>query len=345
MGASENDARVGWGARCYRQGVTRIQLGDGYHGSHAMNPIEISAILVTYNNEAHIKRCLTTLSEALSTYSWELVVWDNCSLDSTTDLIKAHTPPGCLVTHHSANVGFAAAVNAAVGSSSGRYLLLVNPDTEVPCDAPQLLHDALESDSSIGVAGALIHSQYGSRLAGGGWAPSVPRMLSEAFALPSLLPMMSKTGIYARRCCVPGSGAYAVDWVAGTFLMTSRQTWDAAGGMSEQWFMYCEDIDFGMRVQAQGMRAVLVPSVRVFHVGGGSDPGGSSTASLQVSAIRDIYEIWADSGLVRKVLFDVALWLYFAGRFLTGVGQRSRRLRPIRLSASRSPVGPTRSRQ
>ena len=55
------------------------------------------------------------------------------------------------------------------------------------------------------------------------------------------------------------------DWVAGMFMVLRSETFRAAGGFDEGYFLYYEDVDLCWRLQRSGLRAALLPTVRAIH--------------------------------------------------------------------------------
>jgi len=66
---------------------------------------------------------------------------------------------------------------------------------------------------------------------------------------------------YARRR--PETGR---DWVNAAFLLLPSKVWRALGGFDVRYFMYCEDVDFCLRLRLLGWKLVAAP-VTVGHAG------------------------------------------------------------------------------
>lgn len=56
-----------------------------------------------------------------------------------------------------------------------------------------------------------------------------------------------------------------VPWVAGSCLMVRRDAFTAVGGFDDGFFLYFEDIDFCLRLRAEGMRVRYDPRVTLVH--------------------------------------------------------------------------------
>jgi GT2 family glycosyltransferase len=98
----------------------------------------------------------------------------------------------------------------------------------------------------------------------GGWEPSPIRALVHAVGLHKLFP---RAGLYARP--VPGR-PLQLDWVSGCCMAVSARIFRELGGLDEGYFVYSDDVDFGRRVRAAGLRLRLRTDICVPHQGAGS---------------------------------------------------------------------------
>ena len=114
----------------------------------------VSVIVVTMNNHVFLKLCLTSVLGSTATPSYELIVVDNGSSDSTPaylqDLASHH--PAIVVIQNARNLGFAPANNQALAVARGDVLVLLNDDTIV---SPGWLGHLCEyaADPQIGLLG------------------------------------------------------------------------------------------------------------------------------------------------------------------------------------------------
>jgi len=56
-----------------------------------------------------------------------------------------------------------------------------------------------------------------------------------------------------------------VDWVSGSFLILRRGLLETVGLFDEQFFLYCEDVDYCRRVKEAGYRVFYVPEAKITH--------------------------------------------------------------------------------
>lgn len=92
--------------------------------------ITLSIVIVNYNVCGFLEQCLLSVGEAVKAIPHEIFVVDNASTDDSPQYIPARFPQVKYI-YNTENVGFARANNQAIGLSTGRYVLLLNPDTVV----------------------------------------------------------------------------------------------------------------------------------------------------------------------------------------------------------------------
>ena len=95
---------------------------------------DLSVIVVNWNGGELLARCLAAVPAGAGGLSHEVLVVDNGSRDGSPAMVRERFPDVTLL-EPGRNLGFAAANNLAAARACGRYLVLLNPDTEIvgPC--------------------------------------------------------------------------------------------------------------------------------------------------------------------------------------------------------------------
>jgi N-acetylglucosaminyl-diphospho-decaprenol L-rhamnosyltransferase len=184
------------------------------------------------------------------------------------------------------NGGFAAANNAGIRRARAPFLVLLNPDVVLYDDAIGRLVRLLQRDPSIGCVGPGLRRPDGSvQPYAFGTEPRPWFLLSRG--LKRLAAMRhGLEGISGRL----GTQPIAVDWVAGTCLVTREDVLKAVGLLDERYFLYWEDVDWCLRVRKHGWRVVLDPGVMVTHVGGAST--GATASAHYYRSLVEFYRKW-----------------------------------------------------
>ncbi len=220
-------------------------------------------VVVTYNSQAEIGRCLDSLAAA---GAHEVVVIDNASTDDTVS--EARSRPGVRVVANPWNRGFAAAANQGIELVQQDFVLLLNPDTEVRGGLETLVH-ACEQPGIAAAGGRLIGPD--GQVQAGFMVRRLPAPATLAFEALGINRLWPGNPINRRYRCVgfDAEQPAEVEQPAGAFLMLRRDAWRALGGFDETFFpLWFEDVDFCKRAAETGYNVCYVPSAVAVHAGG-----------------------------------------------------------------------------
>ena len=112
---------------------------------------DLAIIIVSTNEARWLTPCLSSVFAHAGAIEVDAVVADNESTDGTRDLVERAFPSARVVTCE--NRGFAHANNRGALTTDARYLLFLNPDTEILEGTFEELVNALDSRPSVGLAG------------------------------------------------------------------------------------------------------------------------------------------------------------------------------------------------
>jgi N-acetylglucosaminyl-diphospho-decaprenol L-rhamnosyltransferase len=224
---------------------------------------DVSVVVVTYQSADVVEACLRSVDRV--GVSTQIVVIDNASDDGSAELVAASFPHAVLVKNKD-NVGFARAVNQAIGLCRGRATLLLNPDTEIEDGSVELLLAALDGDSALGAVGPLVTQPSGRRrVLEAGRQLTTWRMFTHATGLSRLsarVPLIE--GSYLLRG-VHDNHPRDVGWISGACMLVRTDIMLSLGGLNERWFMYAEDFELCLRITRAGWRLRHLPAARVSH--------------------------------------------------------------------------------
>jgi N-acetylglucosaminyl-diphospho-decaprenol L-rhamnosyltransferase len=224
---------------------------------------DISVIVVTYRSADVVSACLRSVGRVR--VSTQIVVIDNASDDGSADLVATSFPHAVIVKNKE-NVGFARAVNQAMGLCRGRTILLLNPDTEIEDESVELLLTALDADRALGAVGPLVTQPAGRRrVLEAGRQLTTWRMFTHATGLSRLsarVPLIE--GSYLIRG-VHDDHPRDVGWISGACMLIRTDLMVSLGGLNDRWFMYAEDFELCLRITGAGWRLRHLPAARVSH--------------------------------------------------------------------------------
>jgi len=236
--------------------------------------LDLAIAIVSWNVRGLLEACLASVYESLkgSTLRGEVWVVDNASADGSAEVVRERFPQARLMANET-NVGFATANNQALramGFASAepdelpRHVLLLNPDTEVLADALATMVRFLDENPQAGVAGAKLLYPDG-RLQHSAFAfPTLAQAVLDFFPLHHRLLNSRLNGRYPRRLYERGE-PFPIDHPLGAALMARGEAIQAVGLLDERFFIYCEEIDWCMRMKKAGWGICCVPRAEVVH--------------------------------------------------------------------------------
>jgi GT2 family glycosyltransferase len=237
--------------------------------------MDLSIIIVNWNSAQYLRKCLATVYGNTENLEFEVIVVDNASYDGCAEMLATDFPQVQFVQSE-ANTGFASANNLGFERSTGRYLLFLNPDTEVTGRAVSALLAVLETLSDAGVAGARLLNSDGSVQTS--CIQRFPSILNQAIDTDLLRNAFPKWRIWGTWPLLEKQpGPVAVEVISGACMMVSRAAFERVGRMTPDYFMYSEDVDLCFKLQEAGLKNYYCDDAIVVHHGGGS------TASSQQS--------------------------------------------------------------
>jgi N-acetylglucosaminyl-diphospho-decaprenol L-rhamnosyltransferase len=226
---------------------------------------DVAIIVVSTNEAKWLEPCLRTVFEHAGDAKLDVVVVDNESTDGTRALVETGFPQARVVD--SENMGFAHANNRGAMTCSARYVLFLNPDTEIVAGTFGDVARALDARPDVGMAGV-------KQLAGDGtlwptirYFPSISRALGDALA-SERWPRRGRWAGERELDLAVYDTEVACDWTSGSFMFCRREALLSAGLMDERFFIYSEEPDLCLRMKRAGWTTRHLPSMTIVHHAG-----------------------------------------------------------------------------
>jgi GT2 family glycosyltransferase len=223
-------------------------------------------VIVTYNSGQLIGACLRSL-RGVPEGGGSVIVVDNASQDETRAVVRQFDQVRLIESE--SNLGFGGGGNLGARNGSGRYVLLLNPDTALL--SPDL--SSLEAEcEEHGLASGLLVDEAGDPQTGF-FARRLPTPLALTFEVLGLNRIWPSNPVNRRYRCLDLSGKDPafVEQPPGAFLMVRRDVWTELGGMDESFYpVWFEDADLCRRARDRGYRIRFTPSCAAVHQGGHS---------------------------------------------------------------------------
>lgn len=227
---------------------------------------DVTVIMVCHNGRELALAALSSALNATGAACVEWIVVDCGSIDGTPEAVEAAFPEMKVI--RSGNVGFAAGNNLGLSQARGRYVLLLNPDTEILRGTLADLVGILDERPKVGAASVIQRAPDGSLLHSIRRFPSVSRQLAEALYATRVpgLSRLSEVETSEDRYASEGPA----DWVVGAFLIARRIVVEDVGGLDERFFLYSEETDWCWRIRKAGWDVRHLPALEILHHGGGT---------------------------------------------------------------------------
>lgn len=215
---------------------------------------DLTVSIVNHRNRDLLLRCLAALEDDPGRRATvEVAVLDNASGDGSVEAVRAEHPDVTLLAEYERR-GFGANHNRLIARTTGRHVLLLNDDAEVPAGGLDALVRFMDDHPRVGAAGPRIVYPDGRA------QPSAYRFPTAAWSLVNAATMGRGPYIQSK-----GDRARRVDWASGCALVLRRDALDAVGTFDEGYFMYAEETDLCRRLADAGWETWYVPSVTVVH--------------------------------------------------------------------------------
>ncbi|MEO8431664.1 MAG: glycosyltransferase family 2 protein [Acidobacteriota bacterium] len=218
---------------------------------------DVSIVVVSYNDETDLPVSLASALDQRGVRT-EVILVDNASTDGSREVAARL---GVRVLAQRENTGFAAAMNAGIEATSGRYVIALNPDCRLEPDFASILVHRLDARPDVGSAsGRLVRGEG-----------------------PDLRPgaLLDSAGIYYtasgrhfdRGAGEPERGRFLqeeeVAGASGAAGFYRREALDAAristGYFDADFFLYREDADLAWRLARMGWKCLYVPEAAASH--------------------------------------------------------------------------------
>ena len=271
--------------------------------------VDLSIIIVNWNTKEYLLHCIDSILQKKGSIPMEIIVIDNGSRDRSGEEVKRQFP-GLRLIENGRNLGFAKAVNQGLRVSSGRYLLLLNPDTQLREGAIENLVSFMESHVEAGVAGAQLLKGDGSKQNSIANFPSLTTELLNKNLLRRLFPKKfpGKEKDYPE--------PIEVDSVIGACMMVRQDVLDQVGLLDEDYFLFLEETDWCYRIKRAGWRIYYVPHAEVYHFQGKSAETVKKRA--RVEFYRSRYQFFKKNrGYLQWFILLIGLLIRLGFEFVT----------------------------
>lgn len=241
---------------------------------------DLTIIIVTYKGWKRLEMCLEAVAAfSGEAFSKEVIIVDNTPDPGEISPLKSVYPEFTYI-HNTINGGYGYAVNKGVEICSGRYILVLNPDTVAGESAVKDLLAAAEKHPEFSIISCRQVNEKGK----------------ECNVMSSFPQFRNLTGfmrsIFRKKPFGAEGDFIFPDWVSGSVMLLSKESFQRLGGFDDDYWMYFEDVDICKRAWDSGSKVALLQNAVIEHNHGGSSRIDLKTTSLtktEVHISRHVY--------------------------------------------------------
>jgi len=216
----------------------------------------LSISIVNFNTGEYLLNCIRSLDKLRNGTDIEIWIVDNASSDNSLKVTKEEFP-NLHYLENKENFGFGKAQNIALRQIKSDYILLLNPDTEVPPGVISTMLSFMDSTKVVGAASPKVILGNGQLdLAAHRGFPTPVAAFRYYFLGDDSLYHLSKKSM---------DKPHEVDSISGSFFLTRKFVLEKVGYFDEDFFMYGEDLDLCFRIKEAGFKIMYLPEISVIH--------------------------------------------------------------------------------
>ena len=234
----------------------------------------VSIIIPVYNAWEMNEKCIASIIANTTDVSYEVILGDDQSTDPTRNITKYFQ--NIVHIRNEKNLGFLLNVNNAASHARGKYLHILNNDTEVRPGWLASLVMLMEKDEKIGMAGSKLIYPDGRLQEAGGIIWNDATGWNFGHGKDPDLPEFN----YVKE----------VDYISGASILVRKTLWNELGGFNTDYVpAYCEDSDLSFSIREKGLKVVYQPLSELIHYEGYSH--GTDNGQEGLSPIKQYQQI------------------------------------------------------
>lgn len=231
--------------------------------------VDLSIIITSFNTRNLTDKCLKSIYSSDPKNSYEIFVVDNASSDGSVNMVLEKYPRVNLIKNKD-NLGFAKANNQALRICQGRYVLLLNSDTEILNNPLDVMIEFMNNHPEVGMINPKLVYPNGNLQPSPSklltfWRGAVWEMIFWQTPLYRLFPVNHKYRAFEKGRDY--NKVTQIEWARGAFLMIRKEVIEEIGLLDENFFFGYEECDYNIRAEQNGWKRFYVPEAVVIHHG------------------------------------------------------------------------------
>jgi len=228
--------------------------------------LQVSVIIVSYNTKELTKKAIQAVIDKTEGIEYEIIVIDNDSKDGSAEELKKTFQDKITLIESKENLGFGRANNLGIKYAKGKYIFLLNSDTELINNAIKIFYDYMEQNIQVGVCGGNLYNlndvpEQGFMM----YRNSIGSFLFWRYLelFYNIFSKFNKKKNYYRFNY--SNKVKEVGYISGADMFIRKEALEKSGLFDETFFMYGEDVDLNFRIRNCGYLIKSVPQAKIYH--------------------------------------------------------------------------------
>lgn len=249
--------------------------------------MDVSVIIVNYKTKQLTLDAIQSVFDKTEAIDYEIIVVDNDSQDGSIEHLQDKFNDRIEIINAGSNLGFGKANNLALKKAKGKYVFLLNSDTQLLNNAIKIFFDYMETDLNAGICCGNLYDLNNK--------PNFSFSLNSgsimSYFLDRIFRTVDKLYFFLTKKNYYHNFNYTqkikkVGYIAGADMFIRKSVLSFSGMFDEDIFMYGDDIDLSHRIKKSGYELVSIPCAKIMHIMSASFKKGNVKAGF------DNYAIW-----------------------------------------------------
>lgn len=227
--------------------------------------VDLLISIVTYNNEDIIKETLESITGHTSGISYQIVIFDNNSQDTTINIIASINSPYISIIKNDKNFGFGYGHNQVINKFDAKYYLIYNPDLRVRNNILKELFDYMETNQNVGMVTPKVTYPSGEIQYLCKQNPTVFDLFVRRFLPDGLKKLFQGREEWFQMKYTGYDQEFVIPYATGCFMFFRNDILKVTGGFDPKFFLHLEDADLSRRTNLIS-KCVFYPYNSVEHL-------------------------------------------------------------------------------
>jgi GT2 family glycosyltransferase len=229
----------------------------------------ISVIILTWNSEEYIERCISSLiiDLNLTKKKFEIFIVDNGSMDKTLAILETlgKKYEQIYVIKSEKNLGTTISRNIGLKKSKGKYIFILDSDTEIKKGTIDILIKAIDRENKAGIIAPRIFYPDGAVQHSFKKFPILHMKILKFLPINSIKNFAEKDELYQNTFQKKDKKIKEVDYCISAAWLVNRKAIEDIGFFDEKIFYSPEDVDYCVRMWLKGWKVLYQPSTSIVH--------------------------------------------------------------------------------